>query len=515
MFVSPKHQIIGVPARPDLATLFPAAKRVTFKGSDLLLLHHGVDETRLLRNMDLDVPAPISVGQYDFEGGTPFDVQIKTCALLTTSPRAYVLNAMGTGKTKSALWSWRFLNKQGQAGKMLVVAPLSTLNFTWAREVFTTLPGVKVQVLHGTRKRRLERFADLDADIYIVNHHGLAVIADELAARKDIDTLVLDELAVYRNGTSTLNKVTRKVAASMKWVWGMTGSPTPQAPTDAWGQCMVVTPNTVPRYFARFRDDVMFKVSQFRWVAKPNALDTVHAVMQPAVRYTLDDIVELPELIERTIDIEMGPKQKTVYEQMERHAAAMLTEGTVDAMNAGAVLSKLLQISTGYVYTRDGSTIPLDNDNRLDALIDVIDAADKKLLVFVPFKHALAGISERMTKEKIDHAVVSGDTPSHERGSIFNAFQNSDKYKVLAAHPQCMAHGVTLTAATTIVWFAPTSNLETFEQANARIRRYGQKNRQQILMFQATKAERSMYQKLRSKQRVQNLLLELFETSTT
>lgn len=511
--ISPKHRLIGVPVNPQLATIFASAKRVTLEGNEFLLVNHGVDETKLLRNVGFDVPAPVTVN-YDWEGGTPFDIQKKTAALLTMNQRAYVLNGMGTGKTKSALWSWRYLNRIGAAGKLLVVAPLSTLNFTWAKEIFQTLPGVKVQVLHGAKAKRLDRLSDTNADIYIVNHDGLAVVADALAHRLDIDTCILDELAVYRNGMSTRSKVVRGVTKRMRWLWGMTGSPTPNAPTDAWGQCAIVTPNTVPKYFNRFRDEVMNRITQFKYSPKENALERVYAVMQPAVRFTLDDVMELPELVERTIDIEMGAKQTKVYKQMEEHAHAMVASNEITAMNAGAVLMKLLQISTGYVYSKDRDVVSLDNDDRMTALVDMVDASDRKVIVFVPFIHALDAIAKRLTHEGYDVRMVSGSTPRGTRDETFQLFQNTNAVKVLVAHPQCMAHGITLTAADTIIWFAPIPNLEIFEQANARIRRVGQKHKQQVLMFQATKVEKKMYAKLRAKQKVQNALLEMFQEGT-
>lgn len=511
--ISHKHGVVVVPFRPDIVNLFPHAKVAHFNGRQLIVLPHGYDETKMLRNLGLDVPAPI-LEHYDWEGGTPFDSQKKTAALLTTNRRAYVLNGMGTGKTKSSLWAWRFLNRQGDAGKCLVVAPLSTLNFTWGREIFTTLPGIKYQVLHGTKAKRLERLADPEADVFIINHDGLAVIADALAKRDDIDTMILDELAVYRNGGAARTKVTRKVAATMKWVWGMTGSPTPNAPTDAWSQATIVTPSNVPKYFGRFRDEVMNKITQFKWAPKPDALDRVYEILQPAVRFTLDDVAELPDLVMRTIDIEMGPTQDKVYKQMEEQAFVAIQNKEVTAMNAGAVLNKLLQISTGWVYNREGEVIPLDNEKRLEALVDAVLSTDRKVIVFVPFVHALEGIRKRLDDEGMDVATVSGATPKGDRDQLFNVFQNTSKVRVLVAHPQCMSHGLTLTAADTIIWFAPTTSLEIFEQANARIRRVGQKHKQQILMFQSTKAERQMYARLRAKQKVQNTLLEMFSDAT-
>lgn len=513
VFISPKHKVIGVPIRDDLANIFHGAKRVTVEGNELILINHGIDETKLLRNVGFDIPAPV-LTTYDWEGTAPFEVQKKTIAMLTMNTRAYCLNGMGTGKTRSALLAWRYLNRCGEAKKLLVVAPLSTLNFTWAREVFTVLPGVRVQVLHGTKKKRLDRLADPEADIYVVNHDGLIVIADEIMKRDDIDSVVLDELAVYRNGTSQRTKATKKVTAAKKWVWGMTGSPTPNAPTDAWAQCSIVTPNTVPKYFNRFRDEVMYRVTQYKWAPKEQAVDRVFEVMSPAVRFTLDDVAELPDLVERTVDVDMGDKQAKVYEQMEKHAFAAVASQEITAMNAGVVLNKLLQISLGYVYSTEKGIIALDNDERLNAIVDIVNATDRKVIVFAPFVHALDGITKRLTSEGYDTRQVSGDTPKLDRDQIFNAFQNTSAIKVIAAHPQCMSHGLTLTAADTIVWAAPITSLEIFLQANARIRRVGQKHKQQIIMLQGSKVEKRAYARLRAKEQVQNLLLEMFEEAS-
>lgn len=518
VLVSNTRRLIGAPADPTLLNLIPNPQILTHGGKQLVIVPHGIDETIFLRNMGYDVPAPASY-QYDYEGALtgdkpPFLVQRRTVEMLTCNVRAYVLNGMGTGKTKAALWAWRFLRRQGRAGKLLVVAPLSTLNFTWGREIFETLPNIKSQTLHGSRQKRLDRLADPEADIYIINHDGVGVLFPELYGRGDIDALVLDELAVYRNGGAKRSKLMAKLAARMKWVWGMTGSPTPTAPTDAWGEARVVTPATVPKYFKHFRDRVMTQVSQFRYVPRPDALNHVFGVLQPSVRYSLDDVTELPPLVIRQVDVAMGPNQAKAYAAMEKEAFAAIKAEEITAMNAGAVLNKLLQISTGWVYTRDHRTVELDNDARLNQLRDDVLASEKKVLVFVPFTHALDGIAGFLRAEGIDVATVSGETPQGQRLSLFNAFQNTPQVHTLVAHPQCMAHGLTLTAASVIIWYAPTTSLEIFDQANARIRRIGQDTRQLILLYQSTRAEKKMYAKLRSQQQVQNTLLDMFEEQT-
>jgi SNF2 family DNA or RNA helicase len=467
----------------------------------------------MLRRLGFDVPAPI-LSHYDWPGfSKPFEVQKKTCSLLTLNQRCYVLNGMGTGKTKAMLWAWDYLRTNGLCGKLIVFAPLSTLNFTWAQEVFATLPHRRVVVLHGDKARRTKRLADPDAEIFVINHDGLKVLYEELMNRPDIDVLGIDELAVFRNGQSARTKVMKKYAATMKWAWGMTGGPIPHLPTDAWAQASIITPDTVPKYFGRFREELMLKVSTFKYVPKADAAERAFAALQPAVRFSLDEVTELPELIERQVDIDMGPKQKKIYKAMADKAYALTQSGEITAANAGAVMMKLLQVAAGWVYQKDASIALLDNTDRVQAMLDDVNATDRKALVFVPFKHALAGISKALSDDGIEHACVSGDTSLTERSEIFNIFQNTSKYRVIAAHPQCLAHGITLTAADLIIWFAPVTSLEIFDQANARIRRVGQKHKQLIKMYQGSPVEKKIYAMLRQSQQVQNHLLDLFEAN--
>jgi SNF2 family DNA or RNA helicase len=512
--LSTKRKLIGAPTDDALKALFPTAPEIDIGGVSYVIVPHDETTTHWLRYHGHEAPAPI-LTYYRWPGDKkPFEVQKKTCELLTLNSRAYVLNSMGTGKTKAALWAWDHLRSIGLAGKLLVVAPLSTVQFTWAHEVMATVPHRKYAILHGDKAKRLERLSDPDVEVFIINHDGVSVILDELQRRTDIDCLVLDELAVYRNPGTARFKMMKKYAASMKWVWGMTGAPIPNAPTDAWAQCAIITPARVPKFFGRFREDLCIKVSQFKWAPKSDAVDKVYRVMQPAVRFTLDDIDELPEQSFRTMDVGMGPVQAKAYKDLANDLYATIQTQTVSAANQAVMMQKLLQVALGWVYTTNRGVVPLDNNERIEALIDCVESTDRKVLVFSPFKHCLDGIGKALAKEKIEYATVSGDTPAGVRADIFNAFQNTTKYRVLNAHPKCLAHGLTLTAADTIVWFGPTLSLDTFDQANARIHRVGQQHKQQVILLQGTKVEQRIYAMLRSKHNVQEKLLGLFEEAT-
>ena len=517
ILISHETKSVVVPYRADIGQLFPHGRRFDWEGEELIQLPHGIDETRMLRNLDMPVPTPISE-HYAFpsaDGVRPFEKQIQTASSMIMNPHSYVLNGMGTGKTKACIWAHDWLQSTGLCGSMLVVAPLSTLNFTWAKEIMMTLPGKKVRVLTGSAERRKKLLAE-KADIYVVNHDGVKVIYKELLMRPDIDVICYDEAAAYRNARAERSKIARLVSRGRKYIWGMTGSPTPSLPTDAYGLAHLITPDKAPRSFVRFRQDTMINVSQFKWVARNDADATVAKLLTPSVRFTLDEIVELPDLVVRDQEVALSKRQWDAYYALKQNASVLLKEGTITAANGGVIFTKMLQAALGWVYMDvDREISVLGGDDRLKALIDIVEANKRKVIVFSPFKSATAAIDSYLKAAGIDFATVTGDTPHGERTKIFNKFQNAPECHVLNAHPECMSHGLTLTAADTVVWFGPTTKLETYEQANARITRVGQQHKQQIIRMVGTPAERLLYQRLAGKQDMQNSILDIIAELTT
>jgi SNF2 family DNA or RNA helicase len=451
--------------------------------------------------------------QYTFPTDA-FQVQKWTAALFIENARGYCLNELGTGKTRSILYAYDALRLAGVCRKLLVICPLSGMIRTWQREVKFYFPWLRAVVLHGTRELRLKRLADKTFDIYIINHDGLGVIFDHLCLRPDIECVCVDEIAVYRNGRSERTKTLREFVQGVPYVWGLTGSPIPRAVTDVWGPCSCLTPHTVPRFFTIFREQLMLKKGPFKWVAKPQAEERAVSCMQPSVRFPLSAVTELPPQVPLYYEAKLGPKQSLVYEGMRKQCLVLIGEHKIDALNAGAVLSKLLQIALGYVYTREGKIVILDNTPRLQLILDLIDGTAKKVLLFAPFKSAIAAFSAMLTENKLDHAIITGDVTQLKRNDILSAFQDTPKYKVLLAHPACMAHSLTLTAATTTIWAGPVTSLEVFTQANGRTRRIGQTEKTLVAMVGGTPMEKKMYKLLGQNEKLQNRFLELVEAIT-
>ena len=509
-YVTQDGRHVVVPWHAGLANAVPHARPFDWHGARMLVMPNGPDEARIARNVGISVPTPI-LTRYDWCGSKPWDIQRTTAALLTESPRCYVLSSMGTGKTRAVLYASDYLMRHGLAKRMLVVAPLSTLTPVWEKELFQLMLKRRVSILYGSREKRLKLIEE-GAQVCVINHHGLRVLG-KAVEEAGFDIVVLDELAVYRTRGTELWKAAYNLVgrSDVTYAWGLTGSPTPNAPTDAWAQVRLLTPGQTVRSFTAFQDLTMRKISQFRWIPKPDANAIVHAAMSPSVRYTRDDVMELPDctVVDRSVklDADAAKAYSLLY-----HKARLLTQSneSISAVNQGVLHNKLLQVSCGYLYTDTKTIYALPSTGRLTALAEVMDETDRKVLVLVPFLHALTGVASHLRNKGHDIAVVHGGTGRSARDKIFTDFQTHASPRVIVAHPQTLAHGLTLTEANVIIWYSPTTSLEIYEQANARINRPGQKHKTLIVHMIGTPIEQATYARLRSRQRMQSCLLDLF-----
>jgi SNF2 family DNA or RNA helicase len=512
MIVSEAKRAIVLNLRnPERVThVIPSAKVIEFRGQPLVAVPHRLDEVRVLRNLGFLAPSPI-LHHYDWPGRyAPFHAQYMTGAFLTLHMKAFVLNDMGTGKTLGALWAFDYLKRLRRVRKMLIVAPLSTLERTWADEIFENFPEMTCCVLHGDKERRLKLLAN-EFDVYIINHHGLNVIEKDLIAR-EFDIIVVDEGAVFRNSQTQLWKALNRVCKGIPRIWWMTGTPTPNAPTDCWAQCRIVCPERVPEYFGKFRDTLMRAMGPFRWVARPDATAKVAHAMQPSIRFNRDECVDLPECMTVTRETPMSAEQDTAYKAMLTKLYMEYAGGQVTAVNEAVKMGKLIQIACGVVYGQGGEEIVLPNQPRISELMRIIEEAHTKVIVFVPFKSVLRYVADALNKamSHLGVGMISGEVSASERARIFHEFQKGSM-GALVAQPAAMSHGLTLTAANTIVWYGPTTSNEIYTQANARITRPGQKHRQFIIHIESSTVERKAFKRLQAQQSMQGLLLETVE----
>lgn len=491
----------------------PTAKLMSFKGAELVVTPHKLDEVKVLRNLGIKAPAPI-LHYYKWSGNyEPYEHQKMTSAFLTMNRKALVLNEIGTGKTQSALWAADYLMDIGVVKKCLIISPLSTLERVWGDGIFTQFPHRKSVTLHGTSERR-KKLLKTENDFYIINHDGFPIIMDDI---KDMfDLIIVDEAAVYRNPSTNRFKLFRKFMNNHMEarLWLMTGTPTPNAPTDAWALAKLVDSQNLTKTYTAFRENVMMKIGQWKWIPRPESIEIVKFMLQPAVRYTRDECFDLPDTVFQTRKVELTKEQKEHYQKMLKHFITELSaDETITAVNEAVKLQKLIQISCGVAYGDDGSNIELDCKPRVNLVKEVIDEVGGKVIVFVP----LTGTLHMLERELSKHwsvGVVNGEVSATKRNDIFHNFQHAKDPHVLIAHPATMAHGLTLTAASTVIWYGPITSNEQYVQANGRIERIGKKHVSNIVHIEATELEYRMYDRLKNKQKLQGLLLDLIQNET-
>jgi len=295
------------------------------------------------------------------------------------------------------------------------------------------------------------------------------------------------------------------------WLWMMTGTPAAQSPLDAYGLAKMVNVNSVPRFFGSFRDMVMRKVTQFRWIVKPEASELVFNVLQPAIRFTKEECLDLPDMTYVKRKVELTRQQQKYYDLLKKRMTMKIGGDEISAVNAAVIMNKLLQISAGAVYTDEGDTLEFDIKHRYKVLREVIDESSQKVLIFVPFKHTIDILTDKLRTDGITTEVIRGDVPVSKRTDIFKRFQTTDSPRVLVIQPQAAAHGVTLTAANTVVWWAPTPSLETYAQANARVHRSGQKHPCTVVQLQGSAVEKRIYALLDNRIDAHTKMIDLYK----
>ena len=474
-----------------------------------VLVNWGIDEMHALRALNIDVPSPIQ-GQYTWTGKyNPFAHQKKTSAFLTMNKKSFCFNEQGTGKTASAIWAADFLLKQRKIKRVLVICPLSIMDSAWRDDLFTFAPHRKVDVAYGSAKKR-KTIIEQGAEFVIINYDGIEVVYDAVA-KGGFDLIIVDEATHYKNVQTKRWKALRSLLKDDTWLWMMTGTPAAQSPLDAYGLAKLIDPNTVPRFFGSFRDMVMTKVSQFRWTVKPEATDLVFKVLQPAIRFTKEECLDLPDMTYVKRKVELTRQQKRYYDMLKKKLVMQINGDEVSAVNAAVIMNKLLQISAGAVYTDEGDTLEFDIKHRYKVLKEVIDESSQKVLVFVPFKHTIDILTDKLRADGVSTDVIRGDVPVSKRTDIFKRFQTTNNPRVLVIQPQSAAHGVTLTAANTVVWWGPTSSLETYAQANARVHRSGQKHPCTVVQLQGSAVEKRVYSLLDKRIDVHTKMIDLYK----
>jgi SNF2 family DNA or RNA helicase len=453
----------------------------------------------------------MKLSEYDWprpHGFTPFDHQKTTAEFLISNRKSFCFNEQGTGKTASVIWAVDYLMKLGVISRVLIVCPLSVMKAAWQEDLFKFALHRTVAVAHGGREKR-KQIINGHSEFVIINFDGVEIVKKEILAG-GFDLVVIDEASAYKNAQTDRWKTMRDITKVVKGLWMLTGTPAAQSPVDAYGLAKLVNPKGVPVFFGQFRDSVMQKVTDYRWIPKPTAQAIVHNALKPAIRFEKAQCLDLPELTFVDREAPLSPQQLKYYNVLKKQMLIEAAGEEVTAINAAVKLNKLLQISGGAVYSDNKEVIEFDVTDRLKVVKEVIDESSHKVLVFVPFTHTIELLTKYLTKNGITCDVINGAVSANRRAEIVKEFQTRVEPKVLVIQPQAASHGLTLTAANTVIWYAPTSSVETYLQANARIDRPGQRNPMTVVHIHGSQTEKRLYSLLRNNINNHEKIIDLY-----
>ncbi len=509
---------------------------------ELFAVPYSLAGIALAAHYDLPHPPAIEL-TYQWSLQPLFASQVETARFLVRHPRSFVLSEMGTGKTRAVLTAIDMVRtefaRMGKPFGVLVLAPLSTLEVVWADECRRWFAGRLIPVVlegpSAKKRAKLESAASI-ANVIITNHDAIRNIIRDLHQYR-FDIVVIDELAVFRNRATErwrvldflLNhacRVQRNLAPS--YVWGLTGTPMPNLPTDTWAQKQLILPhNNITKqmleqqtmYPKRTADIIVnkkraLKASKIKvvtnWGLRPNAHKFIHRYMQPAIRFRRSDVYELPPEVRIERQVPVTAQQARAVAQLRKEAKIIVQGAEITIANAMVFVGKALQIYLGSVLDNDKKPVHFDIKDRLQAVQELIEQSENKVLLFANYRAVLHRLEEFLSKY-YSVAVVHGGVHNEARTEIFRNFQLSDTPQVILAHPKTMSHGITLTAASTIVWYGPTWSAELYHQANARIARQSQNSKRVIAHLYNSPLEAEMFQLLVKRLDAQMSVLELFE----
>lgn len=485
--------------RPQVVTGKIKKSKVIKSEGDIheVAIHWALPEAQALAELKVkDVPSPI-VRDYKWSGKlSPFAHQKVTAGFLSLRKRAFCFNEQGTGKTASVIWAADYLMKLGLIKRVLVICPLSIMKSAWQQDIFKFAMHRSCSVAHGVAKTR-KKIIEAGSEFVIINFDGVGVVENEIE-KGGFDLIVVDEANAYKNPQTNRWKIIKRLTSKIEWLWMLTGTPAAQSPVDAYGLGRLVNPEGTPKFYGLYRDQVMYKVSQYRWIPKPHAKDVVHSILQPAIRFERAQCLDLPEVTYMERDAPLTAQQMKYYKMLKTKMAFEAAGEHVNAVNAATNLNKLLQISGGAVYTDTREVVEFDVSNRLNVVLEAIEEASHKVLVFVPFTHTIELLKKTLDDAGVSNAVINGQVPVNKRSDIVTQFQTNPDPHVLIIQPQAASHGLTLTAANTIIWYAPVPSVETYLQANARINRPGQKNPMTIIHIRGSDVENKLYTMLQN-----------------
>ena len=442
----------------------------------------------------------------------PHDYQKYATEFIESHPIAAVILQMGLGKTVCTLTAIEHLIYDTfEVSKVLIVAPLRVAKVTWSDEIdkWDHLSHLTYSVAVGSEKERLSALKK-KADLYMINRENLQWLIEKSGLPFDYDMVVLDELSSFKSWQSKRFRAFMKVRPKVQRVVGLTGTPSSNGLMDLFAEfkCLDMG-ERLGRFITQYRNaffipDRMNGQVVYSYKPRPFAEEEIYRrIGDITISMKALDHLKMPELIENRYPVYMDDGEKQQYESMKKNLILPYLENeAITAANAAALSGKLCQMANGAVYSDEGSVAHI-HDRKLDALEDIIEAAQGPILLCYWFKHDLERITKKLDELKVEYARISSD------GSI--RMWNEGKFQVGLIHPASAGHGLNLQAGGNhIVWFGLTWSLELLEQSNARLWRQGQRAETVVVQYLVTAGtiDERILDAISKKEKDQNALID-------
>ena len=396
--------------------------------------------------------------------------QERAIKFIKSTERCALFLDMGLGKTVSTLTAISDLQDQMEIHKALVIAPLRVANSVWDHEakLWKHLRHLKVQVCTGTERERLTNL-HRDSHIYTINRENVPWLVKQYGKKWPFDCVIIDESSSFKNPTSQRFKALKKILPFTNYMVLLTGTPVPNGLLDIWSQIYLLDGGTalgrtMTAYKQRFFEaDYM----GYKYTPRAGSDTLIHtAIASKVLSMKAEDYLELPDRIDINEIVDLPIKVKEAYDEFEKNLLLELENGdVVEAVSAAVLANKLLQNSSGAIYTDAHKNWVEIHTVKLDALAELIEQNQgENILVAYNFKTDLERLQQRFPK-----AQVLDKNPN----TVIR--WNNGEIPLLLAHPASSSHGLNLQhGGTMIVWFCLSWSLEYYQQFNGRLHRQGQ-----------------------------------------
>lgn len=443
-----------------------------------------------------DRPVPALPADYKFADPPPYDHQRIAFGYGVAAVEFAYLMEMGTGKTRALIDVWSYLIQRDVLRGVLMVCPKAVV-FNWEREIarYSPLPPERkrtaVLVRDGAARARdgLEA-ASATCSFIITNYEAVPLMADELArmmlTRDGRWGIGCDESTYIKSATAERSKAIWKIGKFAARRAILTGSPITQSPLDAYGQFRFLNLNILGHQtYTSFKSEYVRLLTKgplaYKKIIGHKNLDRLAGLIaKHSYRVLKSECLDLPPKSYRTVELEMGPKQAALYIQMRDKAILSLQGQTVAAPIVLTKLLRLAQIAGGFVplldeFGKDVGTHEIEDSPKLGAASSVTAEAlesGQKVIIWARFRWEIAKLAISLK----DFGVVEyhGDVSTEDRQRVVDAFQTSPSTRVFIGQIQTGGMGITLTAASTVIYFSNTFSLAERLQSEDRAHRIGQ-----------------------------------------